>query len=141
MTKEDLETMTSPIPGSLTTGDQSTENAASIKRLIPHPTRIGWVCEPASGGGFIAWSASSTPSIIWNHVDGPLLTFRNGEMHWLTLWERVRCWFGYDNECSLERKYRPHLQAAAFFRDDAALSEPGTPVVDQPSNEEGVVHD
>jgi hypothetical protein len=43
------------------------------------------------------------------HIDGPLLTFRDGQMHWLTLRERFRVWMGWEDALSLERRLRPDL--------------------------------
>ena len=45
------------------------------------------------------------PFIKWKHIDGPVLCLRNGEMHWLTLWDRLRVWLRLDDARSLERKY------------------------------------
>ncbi len=52
---------------------------------------------------------SNRPSINPNHIDGPMLTFRDGQMHWLTPWERVLYRFGRIDAESLERKLRPNL--------------------------------
>ncbi len=82
-----------------------------MKAITPHATRPGWVQEELPGGGFVGWEAKNRPSIRWNHIDGPLLTFRNGEMHWLTWRERFRCWMGWDDAISLESKHRPYLSA------------------------------
>lgn len=77
----------------------------------PHPTRSGWLCQPAPGGGSVCWPAHSRPSIQANHIDGPLLHMRNGEMHWLTIWERILFKLGRADAFSLERKHRPELAA------------------------------
>lgn len=77
----------------------------------PHPTRQGWLCQRAPGGGFIGWEAGARPWIMWKHIDGPLLHFSNGEMHWLTWRERFRCWMGWEDAASLEFKHRPELTA------------------------------
>lgn len=78
--------------------------------------RPGWVCEPEPGGGFVGWPSDSEPSIQANHIDGPLLHFRNGELHWFTLWERFLFAIGRIDAESLEAKHRPHLSAQKFFR-------------------------
>lgn len=57
----------------------------------------------------IGYPETNRPSIRWDHIDGPLLHYRDGQMHWLTLWERLRCWWGLDDATSLERKRRPDL--------------------------------
>ncbi len=49
------------------------------------------------------------PFIIPNHIDGPLLHFRDGQLHWLTLWERFWFWCGKTDAYKLEYKYRPEL--------------------------------
>lgn len=80
--------------------------------MIAHPTRAGWVCQSAPGGGYVCWPADNKPHIQMNHIDGPLLHFRNGELHWLTLWERVMVRLGRADAYSLERKHRPLLATA-----------------------------
>ena len=57
----------------------------------------------------VGYLLDSEPEIVWKHVDGPLLYYRDGQMHWLTLWERLRCWLGLDDAKSIERKRRPDL--------------------------------
>lgn len=81
-----------------------------MKAPIPMPNRAGWLCEPSPSGGFHGWPAESRPSIQMNHIDGPVLYFRNGEIQWLTLFERFMVWVGRADAFSLERKHRPHLQ-------------------------------
>ena len=73
------------------------------------PGRRGWIFEPSPGGGFHSYPNTARPKIQWNHIDGPLLNFRNGEMHWLTWRERFLCWIGREDAYSLEAKHRPHL--------------------------------
>jgi len=65
-----------------------------------------WVC-----GGYVGYPKSVRPSINWKHIDGPLLYYRDGQMHWLTLWERLCCWLGRDDAESIEHKRRPDLYA------------------------------
>jgi hypothetical protein len=77
---------------------------------MPSP-RLGWIYEEAPGGGYFGYRDTARPDIQWNHIDGPLLHFRNGELHWLTWRERFRCWLGLDDAVSLEVKHRPHLAA------------------------------
>jgi hypothetical protein len=57
----------------------------------------------------VSWPKSNRPSIVPNHIDGPLLTFRDGQMHWLTPWERIQFFFGLTDAEKLERKRRPNL--------------------------------
>jgi hypothetical protein len=74
------------------------------------PQREGWIYEKdPTGSGYYGYIADARPDINWNHIDGPLLHFRNGEMHWLTLRERFRCWIGLDDALSLEARHRPRL--------------------------------
>lgn len=49
------------------------------------------------------------PTIVWKHIDGPLLYYSDGQLHWLTLWERFRCWLGLDNAETIQAKRRPEL--------------------------------
>lgn len=69
--------------------------------------RPGWIYN-AQGVGY---RDSNRPYIIWAHIDGPLLHYRDGQLHWLTLWERFRCRLGLDSAESIERKRRPDLIA------------------------------
>lgn len=57
----------------------------------------------------VGYPANNRAWILWNHIDGPLLHFRNGELHWLTLRERFMCWLGRDNAATIEFKRKPHL--------------------------------
>ena len=49
------------------------------------------------------------PSINWNHVDGPVLFFSDGQMHWLTWIERLQVWLLLEEADSLQKKLRPFL--------------------------------
>lgn len=71
--------------------------------------REGYKYAPAPGGGWIGWPKDSRPYINRKHVDGPLLYFSNGEMHWLTWRERLALWLGRTDADRLERKLRPDL--------------------------------
>lgn len=51
------------------------------------------------------------PEIVWNHIDGPLLWLRDGQLHWLTFLERIQCWFGFADAHSIERKRAPEFVA------------------------------
>lgn len=74
-----------------------------------HPTRKGWLCHEAPGGGFVGWEAGHGPSINRHHIDGPVLFFSDGQMHWLTLWERLQLALGRTDATKLEAKHRPNL--------------------------------
>lgn len=75
--------------------------------IVPDPSlqRPGYIYN--SHG--IGYPATNRPWIMWNHIDGPLLHFRDGQLHWLTFRERIRCWFNLDDAESLEAKRRPDL--------------------------------
>jgi hypothetical protein len=74
------------------------------------PKRPGYCYEPAPGGGFIGYPQTARPHIRAN-IDGPLLVMRNGEMHYLTTWERILFRLGKTDALALEQKHRPHLSA------------------------------
>jgi len=59
----------------------------------------------------VCFSMSSRPSFVMNHIDGPMLVFRDGQLHWLTLWERFLVWAGIATAESIERQRRPNLVA------------------------------
>ncbi len=64
---------------------------------------------PLPGVGF---QAMSRPQIMRGHIDGPAIVFRDGQMHWLTLWERVLLMLGATDAIAIERKRRPNLLRA-----------------------------
>ena len=51
------------------------------------------------------------PWVMVGHIDGPLLHFSDGQMHWLTIWERVQYRYGWTDADKLQRKLRPRLTA------------------------------
>ena len=55
----------------------------------------------------------SRPWIMRNHIDGPLLHFTDGQLHWLSIWERIQYRFGWTSAAKLQRKLRPRLTAEA----------------------------
>lgn len=57
----------------------------------------------------VGWPITAKPIIIDNHIDGPVIHFRDGQMHWLTIWERIQYSFGKLDADILERKLRPNL--------------------------------
>lgn len=61
----------------------------------------------------IGWHESAMPHIQWNHIDGPLLHMRTGELHWLTVSERVAFFFKQTDAIELERKHSTLLIRAA----------------------------
>ncbi len=52
----------------------------------------------------VGYPASSRPHIVWGHIDGPLLHARDGQLHWLTWNERIRCRLGWDDAVSIVNK-------------------------------------
>jgi hypothetical protein len=65
------------------------------------PRRPGYVYEPAPGGGYIGYPEAAIP-----YVDGPFLIMRNGEAHYLTLWERFILAIGWTDVFALEKRRR-----------------------------------
>lgn len=57
----------------------------------------------------VGYSNDARPYIKAKHIDGPLLVYRDGQMHWLTLWERFLFLFGWTDAEKLERKRRTDL--------------------------------
>ena len=57
----------------------------------------------------ISFDVFQKPWINANHIDGPCLFFSDGQMHWLTLWERILYKWGKTNAEKLQRKLRPNL--------------------------------
>ena len=49
------------------------------------------------------------PHIIAGHIDGPLLVYSDGQMHWLTWQERFAVAFGFSNAATIQAKRRPIL--------------------------------
>lgn len=57
----------------------------------------------------VDYPCCSRATIRPNHIDGPLLVFRDGQMHWLTVWERILFALGFTDAERIERKRRPNL--------------------------------
>jgi hypothetical protein len=57
----------------------------------------------------VGYPVGARPWIMWGHIDGPLLHSRDGQLHWLTLWERLRCKLRLDDPVTLEAKHWPDL--------------------------------
>lgn len=57
----------------------------------------------------VSYQRGAVPHIKQRHIDGPMLVMRSGEIHWLTLWERLLLWLGKTDAFRLERKHRPWL--------------------------------
>lgn len=54
---------------------------------------------------------SRPPHINRRHIDGPLLVFSDGQLHWLTLAERVLFFMGLTDAEEIQRQRRPNLIA------------------------------
>jgi len=80
--------------------------------VVPHPTRKGWLCHEGPGGGLNCWEAGHGPSINQHHIDGPLLIFSDGQLHWLTRFERLQFALGMTDANKLEARRRPNLMRA-----------------------------
>lgn len=65
-----------------------------------------FIDEPNSN---ISWQRVEEPVFILDHIDGPVIHFSDGQMHWLTLCERWRVWRGQETAASLQKKLRPNL--------------------------------
>jgi hypothetical protein len=61
------------------------------------------------GGVYVpAEEVAEPPHVVWNHIDGPLMTWC-GELHWLTWRERFRIWAGLSTVRDVAHKRWPHL--------------------------------
>lgn len=61
----------------------------------------------------VSFPIGGRPHINSRHIDGPLLSFRDGQMHWLTLWERFLLALGLTDAERLELKLRPNLKVSS----------------------------
>lgn len=68
-------------------------------RRVPHDDTSLVLC-----GNDLYYPRDARPSIR-SHVDGPLLRMRDGQLHWLTPWERLLFWLGRTDAETLERKW------------------------------------
>jgi hypothetical protein len=62
----------------------------------------------------VDYPAGSRPRISRCNIDGPMLVYRDGQIHWLTPWERFCCWIGIDDAERIERRRRPDLFASSI---------------------------
>lgn len=83
----------------------------------------------------IGWQKSARPHIQWNHIDGPMLSMRTGEVHWLTLWERIQLRFGWTGIHALEYKHSDLLHRAVLG------PRPGWLYADPTQASDGVKHE
>lgn len=54
----------------------------------------------------ISYKIGAAPYINKKHIDGPLPVCRDGQLHWLTLWERWLLFRGKIDAYSLEHKVK-----------------------------------
>lgn len=67
----------------------------------------------------VSFPADAQPGLNMKHIDGPMLYFSDGQMHWLTIGERLLVALGIEDAQSLQRKLRPNLTTLlAKVRDD-----------------------
>lgn len=60
-----------------------------------------------TGTGWVGYQASFRPAEInWKHIDGPLLYLTDGQLHWLTLWERFQLFCGRTDVHELDMKHQ-----------------------------------
>jgi hypothetical protein len=57
----------------------------------------------------LSFPMNARPRIHGSHIDGPLLVFSDGQIHWLTLRERIVLWLGLTNAEKLQEEHRPVL--------------------------------
>lgn len=57
-----------------------------------------------------SYPADAKPHIKWDHVDGPLLTCRDGTPHWLSAWERLLMHSGFLTIDELDRRHNNEPQ-------------------------------
>lgn len=79
----------------------------------PRDSRRGYVTDPYNARH--SYEAGHLPA-IHRKIDGPMLVCRNGEVMFLTLWERWLFWWGRTDALQLERKHRPLLELAELIR-------------------------
>lgn len=49
------------------------------------------------------------PYVRLKHIDGPMITFSDGQQHWLTLCETFRYKFGWADAWTIQQERRPKL--------------------------------
>jgi hypothetical protein len=59
--------------------------------------------------GQVSYSADSVSEIQFNHIDGPVLHHKSGQMTWLSWWDRFQLHFGMITIADLEKKYYPEF--------------------------------
>ena len=66
--------------------------------------------EPLTTDLGVSYQQGAQPFIQPNHIDGPMLCMRTGEVHWLTLFERIKFVFGWTDAYKLERKHSRYFR-------------------------------
>jgi hypothetical protein len=54
----------------------------------------------------VGYPAGMTWSIVWKHIDGPLMHHSDGSLHWLTLRERIWLSLGLTDGDAIDKQYR-----------------------------------
>lgn len=69
--------------------------------------RPGYTYQRTPGGGWAGYPTNFQPAKVnWKHIDGPLLYLTNGQLHWLTYWERIQLFFGRTDVHELDMKHQ-----------------------------------
>jgi hypothetical protein len=53
----------------------------------------------------VGYPTGMKPSVVWKHIDGPLMYHSDGQLHWLTWRERLALWFGLMTEDEIDADY------------------------------------
>jgi hypothetical protein len=53
----------------------------------------------------VGYPIDMTHEMVWDHIDGPLMYLSNGQLHWLTLRERLALWLGLTTEQAINDKH------------------------------------
>jgi len=66
--------------------------------------RPGWTYQRVPGGWRGYQERFEPATINWKHINGPLMYLTNGQLHWLTRWERIQLFFGWADIHELDMK-------------------------------------
>ena len=80
-------------------------NPSGLYDISLPPKREGWETYAMGDCGYVSFPKESQPDIKWKHIDGPMLSCRDGTIHWLTYWERFCFFVGLINIEQLDAKY------------------------------------
>lgn len=54
----------------------------------------------------VGYHKDARPYVKWDHIDGPLLICRDGQLHWLTWRERIWAWWTSAEAEAIEKRVR-----------------------------------